>query len=581
MSTWMQPLTIDGVACLLVLPEINWRKRPRITPSFATADALGRTGIEARASDHHEVRLALDYFFTLKTAQAAEFHAALLALPSETRLALPLWPDKIPAADYLEERVWQSQHWINVDTNTGAFALDADDGHPESVGLAICSLSERPTFTPKTHGVADVSLRGEEDSPWESRVAVNELAQATWNFEADWSTLPDDTSRWQLNRRRLGHGRMTARTGQDGATKRGQAASYRFIGREELRRALTFWVGKRGPHGSFTVPLEFRPGWDGTEEDVPVMQARFADEMLSLEFSQPDVARARIAFAQELILVEGEPSQSRPSKSYLYKIWWQGASTVFAWTDWAKVYPHAGVDYQPSIVEHKSSLETLRAGQTAWEMLVYDFEGNPLRAFGQLARERRLNIEIRECDPAIADTATLVLTGEIKAAPNKGPIYTAKIALLGGALQFQIPQQFCQQGCNNVLGDDLCGVDLETLKVTGAIVAIDGTVIDITCASVEAADRYALGFVQFGTDDDIELRYIFRSEPIAGGQRLTLHRPLWASAVETVAAIYPGCDQQYDGGCARYANQRRFFGAPRKTDFIDSVDSGFRTKTGK
>ncbi|MBI5689238.1 MAG: phage BR0599 family protein [Verrucomicrobia bacterium] len=581
MPAWLPPLEIDGLDCLLVLPEINWRRRPRLTAALAIDEAEGRTGIAARASDHHELRLALDYLYTLSAEAATQLHAALLALDPETRLALPLWPDKLPAADYLAERVWASQHWINLDTATGAYALDEEDGHPESVGLAICSLLERPKFTPKLRGLAEVVLRAEEDSPWESRVEIHALEQLVWNFEADWSTLPDDTSRWQLNRRRLGHGRLTARTGLEGATKRGQAASYTFRGRAELRRALTFWAGKRGPHGAFTVPLEYRPGWDGAPESVPSMQAHFAEETFALEYSTPEVARSRLAFTQDLLLAEGEPGQPRPSRAFLYKVWWEGSATVMAWTDWATAYTHAGIDYLPRIVEHKGSVETLRPGQSEWELLVYDFEGNPLRAFGRLARERRLNLEIRECDPAVADTAALVFSGEIKAAPSKGPIFTAKAALFGDALRFLVPQYYCQQGCNNVLGDELCGIDIEALKVAGTIAALDGVVVDITCASAAAADTYALGFAEFGAGDDLELRFVLRSAPIAGGQRLTVHRPLWSSAVAAAVALYPGCDQQYYGGCARYANQARFFGAPHKPDYIESVDSGVKSKVGK
>ncbi|MBI5771924.1 MAG: phage BR0599 family protein [Verrucomicrobia bacterium] len=578
---WLEPIVIDGLDCLLVLPEINWRRRPRLTLHVATDEAEGRTGIEARASGHHEVRLSLDYFWTLKTAQAQEFHAALLALDPDARLALPLWPDKIPAADYFTKRVFYSTHWVNLNPATGAAAVDADVGYPETVGLAIVSLLERPRFTPKTHGEADVGLRLEEDSPWESRVEIQQLEQLGWNFEADWSALPDDTSRWQLARRRLGHGRLSARTGTEGATKHGQSATYRFQGREELRRALTFWAGRRGPHSAFTVPLEFRPGWDGAPETIPSMQARFAEESLTLEFSAPDVASARIAFAQDLILTGGEPSQARPSRAYLYKLWWEGSATVMAWTDWARSYSHAGLDYLPTIVEHQSSTETLRAGQTEWELLVTDFAGNPLRAFGLLARERALNLEIRECDPAGADTATLVFVGEITEAPNKGPVYTAKARLFGGALHALIPPHFCQQGCNNTLGDELCGVDLEALKVAGTIAALDGTVVDVACGSAALADYYALGFVQFTAGGEIELRFILRSAPIAGGQRLTLHRPLWAAVVGAAAALYPGCDQQYAGGCARYNNQPRFFGAPHKPAYLETVDSGFKARTGK
>jgi hypothetical protein len=482
----------------------------------------------------------------------------------------------------MAKRKLASQHWLNLNRDTGAYEIDADGGHPESVGLLIGALLDHPRKKGTTDQHTKFSVRIEEDSPWESRVEIHELAQATWDFPPNWITEPEEAARWLLRRRRIGQGRRFARSGTDGIAKRTQHAKFTFESDEAIRRALTFWAGKRGPHAPFAMQRFQRPGWDGVPGNEPTMQARFAEEALTLEFAAPAVAHATIGFDQDLILAGGQPTQQRPSRAYLYKVWWEGGVTVKAWTDWARSYTHAGVDYLPNVVEHKSSTEVLgNVGANEWELLVYDHDGNPLRAFGRLAIERRLLVEIRECDPAIADTATLIFSGEIKSAPNVGRIYTARAALFGGALKHMIPQHYCQQGCNNTLGDDLCAVDIEALKVPGAVAVINGTTIDVTCGSAEAADYYALGFAVFGAGDDLEVRYVVRSEPIVGGQRLTLHRPLWSSIVTTAVDLYPGCDQQYEGGCARYNNQGRYFGSPWKPAQIDSVDSGFKMKTGK
>jgi hypothetical protein len=580
MPTWTQSIVIDGQNCLLLLPEINWRIRPKITHRYFTASAEGRTGIEARASEAAGMMLSFEFLYTLKGTVAQEVIDALDALdPLDEFLAVPIWPDKKSAAEYAAgARKYSAQHYINLDPDTGAYSIDADGGHPVTMGLAVCALVERPRLTPRTDMETDILIRAEEDSPWESRVDVNELAHPTWDFSPNWSTLPDASSRWQLQRRRMGQGRRSARTGTLAPAKQTPSAKYTFRGEDTIRKALTFWRDHFGPYAAFTIPKNIAP--DGTDQ---TLQVTFADESLTLEYSQLDVANARIAFDQDLLLDGGEPSQQRPSRAYLYRLQWDGGTTVFAWTDWAKAYTYAGVTYQPGIVEHRASNETLKPGQSDWQLLVYDFEGNPLRAFGRLARERRLLLSIYECDPAVANTATMVFDGEIKTAPNKGPIYTATAALFGGALRAQIPQTYCQTGCNNVLGDDLCGIDLETLREDGVIAVVDasGTIVDITCGSAQAADYYPPGFLELGAGDGVELRFIIRSEPIAGGQRFTLHRPLWTSEVGTAAKIYPGCDQQYEGGCARYANQGNFFGAPWKVDYINSVDSGFRTKLGK
>ncbi len=582
MPTWLQPITVDGVACLLVLPEINWRTRPKITHTLETTQAEGRTGIEGRAADHFDVRLSLDYLYTVDGAIADEFIAALLALPTTSRLALPLWPDKLPAGDYLAKRKWYSAHWLNINTATGAFGVDVGVGAAECVGLAICSLLERPRITSKTEKRADIVLRAEEDSPWESRIEIHELEQTTWDFDPNWVNRPEDNSRWQLKRRRLGHGRVSTRTGTDAPTKRGQVASFTLQGDETIRRALTFWTQHGGPHAPFTVPIYLRPAWDGAPETVPVMQARFAEESLVLEFSAPNTATTRLGFTRDLILEEGEPAQERPSRGYLYKLWWDGSATMMTWTDWTRSYIHAGLNYVPRAIECQAATETLIAGQNDWTLLVEDFNGNPLRAFGRLALERRLMIEIREFNPAIADAAALVHVGEIKSAPNKGPIYTATAAFLGDALKHLVPGQAVKQSCNNTFCDALCGLNIETYKLVGTIAAdTASTVVDVTCGSAAAIDAFALGFATFGAGDDLELRFVLRSEPIGGGQRLTLNRPLWISGAGDAVALYPGCDQQFNGGCATYANQDVFFAAPYKPDYIETVNSGYKTKTGK
>ena len=251
------------------------------------------------------------------------------------------------------------------------------------------------------------------------------------------------------------------------------------------------------------------------------------------------------------------------------------------WTDWESQLVHGALAYLPKTIELKSSVETPRPGQTEWEFLVYDFDGNPLRAFGRLARERRLMLEIREADPSAPAQASLVFVGEVRSALNKGRLFTVTASLFGGALKALVPQVYTQQGCNAVCGDSICGVDLEAIKTAGMIASVDGTTIDVSCSGAAGEDVFAFGFAQFGVGDAIELRYIMKSVPIAGGQRITIHRALWTSVVGTDAVLYPGCDQQYSGGCARLGNQARFFGAPYKTDYLETVDSGYRTKTGK
>lgn len=576
-------ITLAGRPAILLLAAPDWAVRPKLSRVFGTSESEGRTGIEARASDWHVGRLALEYRYTLSAAAAEEFHAALLALGTQL-LALPLEPDRLPAADYTDaNRYFLAPHWLNWNSATGAYSIDAAGGHPESSGLVLCSIAERPRLQAISDLDAAVVLRVEEDAPWEARLSINTLAMPAWDLEPDWAQAVEETSKWQLKRSRLGRGRESVVQGDDAPAKRGQRAGFTLPDRATIRRVLTFWEAARGAHNAFTVPRFFRPGWDGVPGNEPVMQARFGQSALVLEFANQDAARCTLTFWQELLLQPGEPVQPRPSRAHAYKVWWDGSATLMTWTDWESPLTIAGLTYQPQKIEHKAPVENLRPGTSEWEIALRDFAGNPLRAFALLALERRLRLEIRECDPTAADaTARLRLAGEVVRVAVRDKVFTAQVSAFGGRLKKLIPGCLVQQACNNTLYDTLCTLDPALWQVLGAVTAIAGAVVDINAGSDRPVEWFAEGYAEFGAGDAAEVRYIVRSAPIVGvGTRITLHRPLLTSVVGAAAKLLPGCDSQFTGGCLKFNNQVNFFGAPYKPAYIETVDSGFKAKIGK
>ncbi|MES2692670.1 MAG: phage BR0599 family protein [Verrucomicrobiota bacterium] len=581
MSTWFHELSIDGRAAVLCLLEPDWATRPKITHSFETIETEGDTGIEARESQRRVMRLSVDYRYTFAPAEAEEFLAAIRDLQG-ARLALPLCVDRLPKTDYLEHRIYACQRWVNYDPATFAYEMVGLATYPETVGLIIGRLTERPRLSARTDLHGTVQIRLQHDAPWSCRIEPHALSMPAWALDPDWAVaLPEDTTKTALRTRQLGLGGESSLIAPNSPAKRVQRAGFTLVGREEIRRVLTFWSECRGAHAPFTVPLSFRPGWNGTPGDEPNLQARFAQDDLMLEYRHQEAATTQIGFAQELLLDPGEPEQNLPDRARLYKLQWDGATAVKAYTDWEEPLVRDSVTYETAAIEHKAEAETLRPGSADWELLMEDFEGNPLRAFSLVSLERRLKLEIWECDPAAPEDAVLLFAGEIARAPSKGRFYTATAVLLGGVMKLDVPNFRCQQGCNYTLYDELCGVNPDTYKVTGTIAAIAAATIDITCGSAAAADWFASGVAIFNTGDDTELRYILRSEPIGGGQRVTLHRPLVTSVVTDAVELLPGCDSQYTGGCAKFANQGNFGGAPYKPAYIDQVVTGRTTKTGK
>lgn len=579
MNPWWHDTTIDGRAARLFLLEPNWRLRPKIALTLETEEAEGGTGREARAPQRTVPLLTQTLFFTLPEDAAEELLSQLQTLSSE-RIAVPLWPDARAAADHAAgTRIFTAQHTVNLDPVSGAYVVDGSGGHPLTAGLLVGRLAAEPDIIARTDLDATVELRIEEDSPWDSRILVNTLAAETWTWLPNWRAAPQMRRHTQFERRRLGRGREQAFLRAEAPVKREDRALFTLEGVDEIRRFLSWWVARLGPVEAFEVPSWFHPG-DTDPEDTWRL-VRFAAETLVVEFIGFDAVRCNVDFRAVRVPGGGEPDEVRAPRATLVKVWWEGAATAFAWSDWESPLTHDSVNYTPAIVEVERSVETLRPGETEWQLLVCDFDGNPLRAFALLQLERRLKIEIRECDPANAAAAALVFAGEIKTASRTGEIYRAKCALFGGALRHLVPNYYCQPGCNHTLYDDLCGIDPAAHKVTGAVTAVGGTVIDVTGGGDKAADWFAYGYALIGAGDTRELRSILRSEPIVGGTRLTLHRPLFAHGVTAAVDFFPGCDGQYEGGCAKFANQDVYGGFPWKPEYIESVETGFKTKTGK
>lgn len=569
-------LTLDGRACTLLLAEPNLRgKGWRVGYRWASDEAEGSTGIEGRAAGPASLMLTLVYRYTLDLAVAADVIAALRTLNAATgKLLLPIWPDVLPAADYAAKRCHVAQHTVNFSKTSGAYAIDASGGHPWTAGLVMGVLSAPPKKIAHTDKVTTFEVEFTEDSPHAARIDVNTLAMASWSLVPNWAQEPEESDRTQLRYRELGQGREQSASGDDAPVKLAQRAGFTLT-RDQVRQLLTFWSAKRGIAEAFTMPRFLAPG--GAE----TIQARFASGALVMDWPHNGNARVKIEFAQSLILGGGEPDQHRPARVLLFRLWWTGSSTNHLWTDWRAPLTHSALTYQPQKLDCKPPVENLRPGTSEWEIVVRDFEGCPLRVFSLMQVERQLNLEIRECDPANPSAAALRFVGTVAKAPARGKVFTVKTALLGGALRLLVPTVYVQPNCNTTVFSEVCGAVEATFAQTGTVAVVASTVVDVTTAAAQAADYFAEGYALFGAGDATELRYIARSAPITGGQRLTLHRPLFALGVGAAVTFYPGCDGQYASGCAKIGNQINFFGAPHQPPFIEQVATGYQAKTGK
>jgi hypothetical protein len=557
----------------LILLRPNGRSKVQITHKFGTQVIEANTGIESRAPEQEVQRHSIKYSLLLDAAKATELRTLLRSLAG-ARVGVPLWPDLFPTADYAANKIYSSQVWANINFATGGVSVNLAVGLPDTVGILIGRIKGEPTFQAITDTISQLELQVEEDSPWEARIEPNTLAMSTWTLRPNWTTRPQEMIRNPVTVEQIGAGRENAISGQEGEEKRLQEAVFQLNTRTDIRKLLTFFADKRGSLKSFALPVWYNPAAPGE-----TFTARFYEDGLTLDYTWREPATARIRFIEELALVPGVPSQERPGRAWLYKLQYEGAAAQY-YTNYEKSLTYAGNTYTPQKIEHKGFVQTLKIKGDEVEITSDNFTGNPFSPYVKLELERKLALEIYECDPATPATAVMIFAGEVRTARAEGRKLKAIASTFGGKLASKLPRFYCQTRCNYTVGDALCGVNMATHKVTGTLGAQSGTQVDVTCGSVAAADYFAYGWALFGSGATAEKRAIVRSTPIGGGQRLIIHRPLKQTGAIAVE-FYPGCDGQFEGGCVKFSNQAAFGGFPYQPAFIDSVATGFKPKIGK
>lgn len=123
-----------------------------------------------------------------------------------------------------------------------------------------------------------------------------------------------------------------------------------------------------------------------------------------------------------------------------------------------------------------------------------------------------------------------------------------------------------QGPCNLIFGSPRCGVDLESLKATGTLDAIDGVVLTSTTFGLQADGYYDLGKLRL---DSGELRYITKHV----GDDVTVRMPFTNATVGDGFDVFPGCNHGSD--CAdrwdNKPNQMAWFTTPQKNLFITGI----------
>lgn len=141
----------------------------------------------------------------------------------------------------------------------------------------------------------------------------------------------------------------------------------------------------------------------------------------------------------------------------------------------------------------------------------------------------------------------------------KGGGFVAEIRGISSLLQQAIGQVYTST-CRARLGDARCGVDLESVTVSGAVSAVEAAHVFSDVGRGEAKNYFAYGLVRFTSGANAGLSMEVR-EFVGGRFSLFLPMPN-AIAIGDAYAAVAGCDKLFDTCCSRFNNAVNFRGEP-------------------
>jgi uncharacterized phage protein (TIGR02218 family) len=154
--------------------------------------------------------------------------------------------------------------------------------------------------------------------------------------------------------------------------------------------------------------------------------------------------------------------------------------------------------------------------------------------------------------------------------------FTAELRGLAHILN-QPKGRLFQHGCDALLGDSRCGINLSVpeLSVDGAIISVLENGVDVSGAGGFADDWFARGILRFTAGANLGRSVEIRSHKrVAALARLEFWSvPKFAMNVGDAVAVVTGCDKQFATCRTKFNNAANFRGHPTMpgTDFLLKV----------
>ena len=223
---------------------------------------------------------------------------------------------------------------------------------------------------------------------------------------------------------------------------------------------------------------------------------------------------------------------------------------------------------------------------------------NPLLQYVEGEMERLVTLTVSEGNPMRPETFKTVFIGTLKRISLKGRKVKAAFTAFGGLFDVKLPGFLIQDQCNYLLGDANCKISLASLEASGSstsanlsngdmeieVPAMTGTLTTANDPNVVAGDRFAGGYLFFGSDANYQIRYIKKTTIGAGNDRtFTVNRPIDGTKLDAsdgVIHVFPGCGGTEWECTDQWSNFVNFGGHLYVPEKLDTV-RGASPKVGK
>lgn len=540
----------DGLAIAVLLWREDGAEPLSVAHTFAGDVTAGQSEREGRRPAGEGLTLQVGLGLVIADAEAQAFRQ-LLATVAAGWVGLPLWIDA-RTGDEWAERIYEAGRLFDLTANV-VVAGDAvlDDAHLYAP-LVVGHLRVLPELPAEAGRAVRFRFTVVEDSPPVFAIGIAEAAAAgAWpdDLEPNW----EDGAVTQKPKRNLtfgqiGQGREGTIDNTESVFRWNVSAPFTFTDGGQIRALLAFFVASEGMRKKFTTPLWFAPGV-ASAEAPHATHARFAEDVLTLDFLCVDVATAAVEVVQvpwEIAGVEGEEPE-QPPRAFLYRfVYALPVPVVYRFTNWPRALVRAGDGtYAPAPMLHREITDALDVRSNRTTLDSFHFEGNPLTLFQPNRIEAPLLLTIFEAEswPIDPDTAVAIFSGEVKRPKRTSRKIEAPVVFLAGFLEREFPRVRVGAACNTTIFSRLCGLVRADYEQGGTFTSAAGCVLTIATAAADAANTFALGTIEIGAGADWEMRQILASEPTAGGQLITVDWPVRQAAAGQAVAFVRGCDR--------------------------------------